>query len=336
MKSRALVWSAALLLAAGPAAAQSRTNSPAPSNAVRPAAAPAPTASFSTFQNIPDRNIFNARRAPGRTTEEPPPTRRERTIETFSLLGTLNYEKGPVAFFEGSSASHPKSAKVEQSIGGCKITGIEQNVVRLEANGQPVELRVGYQMRREDDGPWRMFEAERPSDYGSSYTPPPTPSLGSSRYGSASSSSRDSRFSSSSSSRTSSSGESPAESAQRRIREQDRNGDGKISMEEADSRLRPRFAEMDKNGDGFVDLAEYTAYYASRSGSSFSGTPTGSSGTFNNFSLPPGNPPGTVSQGSISSPSGSSSSTPPPPSSSGSSESEVLRRLLEQRARENR
>ena len=332
MKSRALVWGAAWLLALSSVAAQTHSNSPAPASPARPAAAPAPVASFSAFQTIPDRNIFNARRAPGRTIEEvPPPVRRERVIETFSLLGTLNNEKGPVAFFESSNPSYPKSAKVEESIAGCKITGIEQNVIRLDANGQALELRVGYQMRREDNGPWQMFEADRPSDYGTSYTPPPTLSLGSLRLGSSSITGRT----------LSPSGESPAESAQRRIREQDRNGDGKISLEEADSRLKPRFQLMDKNGDGFVDLAEYTAYYAERNGGGSSRTTFGSTGMTNNFTLPPGGSSlpltaSPASPGGINSPPFSTPSTPPPASSGGSSESDVLRRLLEQRARENR
>lgn len=57
-----------------------------------------------------------------------------------------------------------------------------------------------------------------------------------------------------------------AEQAQRRIREQDKDGDGKVSFEEADSRLRDRFRDIDTNGDGYIDAQEYAGYYAARSG----------------------------------------------------------------------
>jgi hypothetical protein len=47
--------------------------------------------------------------------------------------------------------------------------------------------------------------------------------------------------------------------ATQRIRQQDKNGDGKISLDEADDRLRKNFQSMDKNGDGHVDGDEYRA-----------------------------------------------------------------------------
>lgn len=344
-----------LLLTPLAAAAQTRTNASAPPSTVKtapkaaPAAAPAssPAASFDAFKNVPDRNIFNSRRFAGRTTETaapPPTTRRDPVIETFSLLGTLDYPKGSVAFFEGSSASHRKAVAVGETIGDCKITSVEANLVRLVSADKPLELKVGYMLRREDQGEWKMREAERPSDYGSSSSSGFSSPFGSSSSSpfsfNSSSSTRDSRYSSSSgSSRDSSSSrsgssfsskETPADSAQRRIRDQDRNGDGKISRDEADTRLRPNFDLMDRNRDGIVDSEEYTAYYASRmSGSSASTVPPTSS--FN-------------SPGSSTSPSNfgggsAGSSSPPPastPSAGGSGESDLLKRLMEQRARENR
>ncbi len=254
-------------------------------------------------------------------------------MESLSLLGTLESAKGPVAFFEGSSPSHRKAAKLDESIAGCKITGIEPSRVQLEANGKPLELRVGYMLHRENEGEWRTREAERPSDYGSGFTTTSSSSGTGAFTGSSSSYSRDSRYSSSSrdsrSRSSSSSNESPAESAQRRIRDQDRNGDGKISREEADSRLRPNFDLMDRNRDNIVDAEEYTAYYAVRmSGGTTSGSPStfspggSSSSSFNAPTTTPPAPP-------------SSTGTPSAPGTSGG-ESDILRRLMEQRARENR
>lgn len=58
----------------------------------------------------------------------------------------------------------------------------------------------------------------------------------------------------------------PAEMAVQRMRELDRNNDGKISLDEADNRLRDRFREIDRNGDGFIETEEYTNYYRERFG----------------------------------------------------------------------
>ncbi len=356
MNAPHLLVAGLLLLTPLVAAAQTRTNAPAPPSTAKtatkpaPATAPAPSpaASFDAFKNVPDRNIFNSRRFAGRSNEAPPPVsvRRDPVIETFSLLGTLDYPKGSVAFFEGSSASHRKAVAVGETIGDCKITSVEANLVRLVSADKPLELKVGYMLRREDQGEWKMREAERPSDYGSS-----APSVSSSPFGSSSSSpfgfssssgsSRDSRSSSfgrdSRSSSSFGSGSNPADMAQQRIREQDRNGDGKVSRAEADSRLRDRFRDMDRNRDDQIDAEEYTAYYTSRMGGSTSSAPptssfnSGSTSGFNSGSSSAS--PGTFGSGSA----GSSSSPPAStPSSGGSGESDLLKRLMEQRARENR
>lgn len=257
----ALVVGGVLLFAALTVAAQTRTNSP-----VQP-----PVVSFDTFKSIPDRNVFNSRRSSGRTEVAAP--RRDPVIESFSLLGTLDYPKGSVAFFEGTSSSHRRAVRVDESIGGCKITHIEQNLVRLEANGKPVELKVGYMLRREDEGAWTMRESERPADFSPGYTPT---GGGSSGFGSSSSSgsssSRDSRYGSSRDSRYGSSRDS------RSVRE---------------------------------------------SRTSSSSTPTGSSSTGSSTAS---SPSGT----------GGSSSAPAATSSSGGSESDILKRLMQQREQENK
>lgn len=326
-----------------------RTNSSAPSNAsvkssskqsaVKATPAP-PTGTFDDFKSIPDRNIFNTRRYAGRAanpdTQPPPPPRRDPVIESFSLLGTMEYEKGSVAFFEGSNSSLRRSAKVDDSIAGCKITAIETSVITLETDGKPMQLRVGYMLRREDQGQWQTREAERPyeSAFSSSFSSGFSSGTNSnSLFGGFSFGSRDSRSSSffSRDSRSSSSfgGGNPSEIAQSRIRDQDRNGDGRVSREEADSRLRDRFREIDRDGDGFVTGDEYTAYYTARFGGG-SGTPSPTGSSFNNSASP-----GTFSSGSSANNS-SSGGSPSNSTSSSSGESDLLRRLMEQRARENR
>ena len=108
---------------------------PRPATAA-PAAPPAAT-NLESFGKISDRNIFNANRfVVVRRVEEPTrATRAPVIVESLSLLGTLESAKGPVAFFEGSSPSHRKAAKLDESIAGCKITGIEPNLVLAPMEG---------------------------------------------------------------------------------------------------------------------------------------------------------------------------------------------------------
>ena len=70
---------------------------------------------FVSFRVITERNIFNPRRY-GRSSKAPPPrTEPEKVVksERFALLGTMSYEKGRYAFFDGSSTDFRKVAKPE-------------------------------------------------------------------------------------------------------------------------------------------------------------------------------------------------------------------------------
>ena len=49
----------------------------------------------------------------------------------------------------------------------------------------------------------------------------------------------------------------------RKFKDRDRNGDGKISMDEASKYMKPVFQQYDKNGDGFIDYEEFKPYMAS-------------------------------------------------------------------------
>ena len=88
-----------------------------------------------------------------------------RNVESFALLGTMSYAKGSVAFFDGSSSSFKKALKPADTIATYKIKEIAQNGVKLESGGKEVELRVGMQMRRQDEGEWQI--GAKSDSYGS-------------------------------------------------------------------------------------------------------------------------------------------------------------------------
>lgn len=110
------------------------------------------------FRIIAERNIFNANRSGG-TVRPPTPTRRPATVEVFALVGTMAYDKGTFAFFEGSRSDYTKVLKADGIIAGHKVVEIQANSVKLDLAGKEIELPVGSQMRREDEGAWQISEA---------------------------------------------------------------------------------------------------------------------------------------------------------------------------------
>jgi hypothetical protein len=112
---------------------------------------------YSSFRIISERNIFNAGRS-GRSSaprrEESRPTR----VDAFTLVGTMDYGKGPFAFFDGSSRDYRKVLPPGGSIAGHKVTEVSAGRVTLEAGTNQFEFKVGTQLRREDEGPWQLRE----------------------------------------------------------------------------------------------------------------------------------------------------------------------------------
>jgi hypothetical protein len=115
---------------------------------------------YQSFKLIPERNIFNPNRS-ARSTRNDKEREKPKKAESFALRGTMSYEKGTFAFFEGSSSEFRKALSPNQTIAGYTITAIEPNGVKLEHGSNKVELAVGQQMRREDEGEWTVSQADR-------------------------------------------------------------------------------------------------------------------------------------------------------------------------------
>jgi hypothetical protein len=105
---------------------------------------------YANFKIVADRNIFNPNRYPAYR----PPTQ-ERQVDSFNLVGTMSYEKGTFAFFSGSRSQYQKALKLDDTIAGYKVASIGENSVKLAQGTNQIELRMGMQMRREENGPWR-------------------------------------------------------------------------------------------------------------------------------------------------------------------------------------
>jgi hypothetical protein len=112
---------------------------------------------YAAFKPVYEKNIFNSRRSPQYVaSERREPTRRAARTESFALVGTMNHGAGPLAFFEGSASQYRKILKHEETIAGFKVADIEPSFVKLVSLTNELELRIGMQLVREDEGPWRV------------------------------------------------------------------------------------------------------------------------------------------------------------------------------------
>ena len=111
--------------------------------------------SFTRF--ITERNIFDPNRYPRtRTGYRPRPAARTVGAPTFSMVGTMSYQKGLFVFFDGNNSDLKKILTGGGSIAGYTVGAITPNSVKLVgADKKEIELKLGDQMRQEG-GNWQM------------------------------------------------------------------------------------------------------------------------------------------------------------------------------------
>jgi hypothetical protein len=144
-RTLAVLMGLGLLLAGGAGFAQ--TNAPA-------------RLDYNAFRTISDRNIFNPNRyarSSGRTARTD--SRSSSRVESFTLVGLMAYEKGVFAFFDGTKSSYKQVLHGDGDISEFKVTGITPDQVRLVSGTNEFVLRVGTQVRREDEGDWFLADA---------------------------------------------------------------------------------------------------------------------------------------------------------------------------------
>jgi hypothetical protein len=117
---------------------------------------------YSAFKLVVDRNIFDPNRSPRSTRVAAQP----KTVPSFTLVGTMSYEKGVFAFFDGTSSDYKKVLKPDEAIAGYKVVAISADSVKLMLNTNVLQLNVGARMRQRDDGAWE--KSEGPASYAAS------------------------------------------------------------------------------------------------------------------------------------------------------------------------
>jgi len=128
-------------------------------------------ASFSAFQVISDRNIFN----PNRYARSAPRTyspRVTRHSTSFTLAGIMSYGQGETpgtyAFFDGTSPELRKVLQPAGVIADFKVAVITFDSVTLQRETNQTVLKVGMQMRQESPGHW-LLTTQSMSSVRSSY-----------------------------------------------------------------------------------------------------------------------------------------------------------------------
>lgn len=119
-------------------------------------------ADYGYFKTVPDRNIFNPNRYPHRGGTKRTETVGAVAADAFALVGTLSYEKGTFAFFSGSSADYQKALESGGGIAGFKVAAIRPDAVLLSAGTNSIELKVGAQMRRDEEAGWQLVQEAGP------------------------------------------------------------------------------------------------------------------------------------------------------------------------------
>ena len=122
---------------------------------------------FTAFQVISQRNIFDPNRVPH--THFNSSRAGGRVPDSFSFLGTMSYEKGNFAFFDGTSPDFRKVLELDGDIAGFKVTALAPKSVTLLSGTNEMVLPVGTQVRRDDDGHW-VVSAELASYSGPGYS----------------------------------------------------------------------------------------------------------------------------------------------------------------------
>jgi hypothetical protein len=124
---------------------------------------PADYPAFSRF--ITDRNIFDPNRQPhyysSNTRRTTPRIRtRSNSAPALTLVGTMSYEKGMFAFFNGNSDDLKKALRVADKIAGYTVVAISPNRVKLATADlkKEFEMKVGDAMRQEN-GKWVLADA---------------------------------------------------------------------------------------------------------------------------------------------------------------------------------
>lgn len=115
--------------------------------------------SFSSFELIVQRNIFDPNREQAQVEEPTPEAPPEK--DEISLVGTIVTETQRFAFFDGSSSAYrrvlPLGAEIDEGV----IQAIEVSHIDVQLGDEMITIPVGKGLVREEGEEWRLQDAPR-------------------------------------------------------------------------------------------------------------------------------------------------------------------------------
>jgi hypothetical protein len=121
----------------------------------------------SAFDIVENRNIFDQYRRPTVTPPEPAKPVFTSEPDYIACVGTMQYEEGSYAFFEGNRPAYTRVLASSNSIAGWRVVAIEPNSVTLATVSNELRLPVGARIRQDPGGRWRLM-----SDSGNNFRTP--------------------------------------------------------------------------------------------------------------------------------------------------------------------
>ncbi len=124
--------------------------------------------SFETFSLIGNLNIFDSSRVgwnPGRSAP---------AVDTIALVGTMESDRGRLAFFDSPNALYRRVLREGGTLAQFTVKRIEPNGVELTHDTQVIPLAIRQQLRRPAGGDWTVGGAG-PAVAGGGPTEPAVP-----------------------------------------------------------------------------------------------------------------------------------------------------------------
>jgi hypothetical protein len=84
-------------------------------------------------------------------------------VDLVTLVGILSSDKGAFAFFDGANSNYKQVLKPGEAIGGWTVADITPTIVKMKMGERELDLTVGWQLRRVNEGDWKLIKARSPA-----------------------------------------------------------------------------------------------------------------------------------------------------------------------------